>query len=366
MSYYRTMTGSVAWHTSGSVHYPASETGGSVGYSASGSVPVTINVKVDTEPFDASVAGCNTQVAALGTSVVAMNAAQCKTIKESSDIVSKHITGGFFSLVRSELSQNMAALFAKLNSGVLLVMESTKSLVKQRDVMKRDYERALARYSKVFDDLDEECRRRVEELDKSAYALSKTAKGQMDGQTQNASGAFTYTNDTAQVNSLLFCAYIKSKADIIISDLARRVTQQASYMAQIQSLLRDEKALDKSEVFIPVLYTQCLNMEDKTRTDENCFINETAKQWSGGIFLQALQNQISAQEGWKPMLQEDKDGIRKAFNAMAEEYLSAASGEEQAKQKRVYDVMMSLFGTAGSNAPIGERVPLTNEETLTL
>lgn len=379
MSYSRTMTGSVAWHTSGSVHYPASETGGSVGYSASGSVPVTITVKVDTRPFDASVAGCNAQVAALGTSVVAMNAAQCKAIEESSAAVSKHIIGGFFSLVRSELSQNMAALFAKLNSGVMLVMESTKSLVKQRDIMKRDYERALARYSKVFNDLDEECRRRVEELDKSAYRLSQTAKGQKDFDTQNASNAFVYANDGAASNSLLFGAYIKSKTDIIINDLARRVTQQASYMAQIQSLLRDEKALDKSEVFIPVLYTQCLSMEDKTQTDENCFTTETAKQWTteGGLeqktasfaeqsgaklASEVLAERLSAMQGWKAMMPEEKDGIRKAFNTMAEDYLSAASGGElspsaaepgiegQAEQKRVYDVMMSLF----------------NQETLTL
>lgn len=351
MSYQRTLTSSVQWHTSGSVHYPASESGGSVSYSDSGSIPVTITVHVDTTPFDASVAGCNAEVAALGASVVAMNTAQCAAIQNTRDTVSSHITGGFFSLVKSELSQNMAALFARLNSQILLVMEKTKSAVRQRQVMQGDYERAEARYAKVFADLDEECKRRVAEVDKAACNLSASYKRQSGEQTQSSAASITYMNDGTAAQSMLFGAYIKSKVDIIIEEIARRVAGQASYMAQMKSILRDDAADKRGEYFVPVLYAQCLNIEDKARTDEMCYASEAgaAEVVDNGIITDAIKRFASSNDAWCTAAAGEKESIAKAFNALSEAYIStdadgAAGAGDGGRKRRVYDTMMALFG----------------------
>lgn len=361
MSYTRTMHCSVEWYTSGSVHYPASESGGSVGYSASGSVPVTINVHVMTEPFDASVVGCNASLAALGGSVVAMNEAQCQAIQETSDTVSQHITGGFFSLVKSELSQNMASLFAKLNSGVMLVMEKTKLAVKQREVMQGDYSRALSRYTKVFNDLDEECRRRVEELDRGAMRLARDVNARQisESETRFAANAVTYTNDEGTMSTKLFAAYVKAKTDIIIDRIAQHITQKSRYSKQMASLLKAEALGESTQcgaqgndnaIFVPVLYCASLDGGDKERMDENYYVCQAdilTDQTRSNI-EDCVKENIST--GAVAMGDDIPDSVMKAFNAMTEEYLGQGGDDE--KKRRVYNTMREL--SRGGQAHKGE------------
>lgn len=179
MSYTRTYAARVHYegsvYYSGSVHYPASEHGGWQSYSGteyySGNVPITVNIHVDTIPFDRSVSGCNRSVGALGTSVVALNAAQCNEIEESSQKVSESIIGGFFSLIKSELSQAMVSLMSKINSGIMLIKTHAERIVSQQSVMDKDYNRLKAHYIGIFNELDKECQRRIVTLDKKSFCV---------------------------------------------------------------------------------------------------------------------------------------------------------------------------------------------------
>ena len=100
MSYSRSFTRTVAVHYSGSksVSYPASQNGGSMSVSYSGTAyeDVEVNIHVDTDPFDASEERCNDHVNGLTASVGVMNAAQCAAIAENADKVSQTIIDGFF------------------------------------------------------------------------------------------------------------------------------------------------------------------------------------------------------------------------------------------------------------------------------
>lgn len=368
MSYTRSITGSVQWHTSGSVSYPASEHGGSVSYSDSGTVPVTINVHVDTTPFDASVATCNGSLLGLTGSVVAMNSAQCDAIQDSSKAISSHISGGFFSLIKSELSQNMAALFSKLNSGIMLVMEKTKLAKKQHEIMQNDYNRTLSRYVKVFSELDEECRRRILELDRSAYNLSeKVLKEQVSSmQTKFSMDVLTYSNDESVVNSRLLSACTKNKVGVVIENIGRNISQQMVYSKKMQKILRDAPfagaknasgdgavgangvagVKNENAFFIPVLYTESLDFEAKTKKNENCYVAdrlnnrdvETSKNISNFVQEYFVENKNL----WKEQSKSEKENVKKVLSSLSENYLSESSDSDKNYRKRVYDVMMTL------------------------
>jgi len=152
MSYSKTYNGSVSY--SGSVSYtysyPASEHGGSGSGTAhySGQVPVSVNLYVDTNPFDSSVADCSHSVRTLNGAVVAMNSSQVASIAKSANEVSSHIISGFFNMIASELSQNMAALAAKFKAVFELLTTKSSTLKKQQIVMQDDYSRISDRYNK--------------------------------------------------------------------------------------------------------------------------------------------------------------------------------------------------------------------------
>ena len=82
MSYTQTFSSAINVSGSVTVHYPASEHGGSTTAYYEQTVPVNMNVTVNTNPFEQSVQNANLSVDGLTASVTAMNAANCTAIAE--------------------------------------------------------------------------------------------------------------------------------------------------------------------------------------------------------------------------------------------------------------------------------------------
>ena len=158
MSYSRRFSRTVSVHYSGTVSYPASQTGGSVSYSGTAHELVEVDVHVDTGAFDASVAHCNNSVSGLTASVGAMNAAQCLAIRQNADKISKSIIDGFFSTVRTDLRTQKAELEQAIDAKLLLLRQQAQTLQEKQQQMEEDYARTSARYQKIFNDLNNELR----------------------------------------------------------------------------------------------------------------------------------------------------------------------------------------------------------------
>lgn len=79
-----------------------------------------------------------------------MNSSQVASIAKSANEFSSHIISGFFNIIGSELSQNMAALAAKFKAVFELLTTKSSTLEKQQVVMQDDYSRISDRYNKNF------------------------------------------------------------------------------------------------------------------------------------------------------------------------------------------------------------------------
>lgn len=143
-----------------------------------GYIDVDVDLTVDTSPFDSSVADCSHSVRSLNGAVIAMNSTQVASIAKSANEVSSHIVSGFFNMIGSELSQNMAALAAKFKAVFELLTTKSSTLEKQQVVMQDDYSRISDRYNKIFQNLDEELEKRVVALDKNVFEISKRVQGE--------------------------------------------------------------------------------------------------------------------------------------------------------------------------------------------
>lgn len=174
MGYTRSKTVPITIHYSGSVSYPASQHGGSVSYHGSKTENVTVNIYVDTDPFDNSVRICNNNVSGLTTSVVTMSAAQVASIASNANQVGSTIVKGFFSTVSSEISQQIAELRSNIDATLLRLNELAKRCVDKQRQMQADYARITSRYLKIFDDLDKECENRIFEIDRPTFIFKRT------------------------------------------------------------------------------------------------------------------------------------------------------------------------------------------------
>ena len=137
---------------------------------------VNVDLYVDDAPFNESARDCRNSVTELTGSVAAMNAAQVATIKKSGEKISQTIVGGFYNMVKSEISQQLAEMYSKFEALLARINSISKLVAVQKETMERDYSRISRQYLELFDGLDEALNRRIRSLDAPAFEANAAGK----------------------------------------------------------------------------------------------------------------------------------------------------------------------------------------------
>lgn len=342
MSYSRTYTGSVYYSGSVDVRYPPSEHGGTTSASYSGSVPVSVNIYVDTSPFDASVRDCSGSVNALNGAVVAMNASQVASINDSAQKVSSHVISGFFNMIKSELSQNMAALAAKFKAVFELLTTNSSRVEKQQAVMQDDYSRISERYTKIFQNLDEELEKRVVALDKNVFEISKRVqKEQLNTETAKKVAQFLLgVNEDDILQQELLIANTKSKVLTAMNELSNNVVQQAIYSNQINKIVEGKTCNSQEQSFVPVIFTESSSFDSDSK-NYDCFASSTSENSVLQIQNSVKNYFLSNPSENQSLTETEKTQVDDAFKLLAENEFGNANDE---KSMRVYEMIKNLKG----------------------
>lgn len=260
MSYRRSYTGYV--HYSGTVSYPASQNGGSVSYS--GSEPVYITIDVDTNAFDASVGHCNNAVNALTGAVVATEAAQVESKRQASKQIASTIVKGFFDYVGADLSQKIKELSSKCESLFIALMGHKDNCLSKSKQMQDDYNRISKRYSKIFEDLDKETVSRIEVLDKPTFQFAESAQNLVDrnSNTELLGISTISANESIKLETVLSCSHVKQQASVLL-DKANCYLQGTYRLANsVRDMLDDSQA--ENDILLPVMFVESVkNIENK-------------------------------------------------------------------------------------------------------
>lgn len=260
MSYRRSYTGYVRY--SGTVSYPASQNGGSVSYS--GSEPVYITIDVDTNAFDASVGHCNNAVNALTGAVVATEAAQVESKRQASKQIASTIVKGFFDYVGADLSQKIKELSSKCESLFIALMGHKDNCLSKSKQMQDDYNRISKRYSKIFEDLDKETVSRIEVLDKPTFQFAESAQNLVDrnSNTELLGISTISANENIKLETVLSCSHVKQQASVLL-DKANCYLQGTYRLANsVRDMLDDSQA--ENDILLPVMFVESVkNIENK-------------------------------------------------------------------------------------------------------
>lgn len=261
MSYKQSYTGYV--HYSGTVDYPASENGGSVSYS--GSEPVYITIDVDTNVFDASVEHCTDAVNALTGAIVATETAQVESKRRASKQIASSIVKGFFDYVGADISQKIKELASKCESLFFALMGHKENCLSKSKQMQDDYNRISRNYSKIFEDLDKETVSRIEVLDRPTFQFAKTAQNLIDrnSNTELLGISTISANENIKLETVLLCSYVKQQASILLAK-ANNYLQGTYRLANSVRDMLDESHMEEEEIMLPVMFVESvLNSENK-------------------------------------------------------------------------------------------------------
>lgn len=105
--------------------------------------------------------------------VVAMKAAVIAAETEGADHVCKQVNRGFYTLIRSQISQKLAKLKSDVDSHLLRLNQQRKQLMGIRQRMERDYNMISSRYLKTFTSINRNLETRIAELDRPVMLLAE-------------------------------------------------------------------------------------------------------------------------------------------------------------------------------------------------
>lgn len=158
----------------------------------------TINCHVDTLPMAQTMSSVSTHVNGTTAAVVAMKAAVVKAETDGANFVCDRVNKGFYSLIRSQISQKIAKLKSDVDSHLMRLNQQRKQLIAIKSRMERDYQMISGRYFKIFTSLNKSLEQRVTELDRP---IMQFAKGEAD-KVSNRSAQLTAGIPLGQIESV--------------------------------------------------------------------------------------------------------------------------------------------------------------------
>jgi len=213
-------------------------------------------------------------VNATTTAVVAMKGAVIAAEKEASDHVCNKVNQGFYTMIRSQISQKMAKLQSDVDSWLLQLSQQHKQLQSIRTRMERDYNMLLGRYVKLFNSLDNNLKQRVAELDRPtmSFALGDVSH------ISNRSNLLTATVPIGQMESVMqsqkiLASNVKYQGMKVINSMKNFLTDYNEQQQLTSTILLSGMAKN-SCLAVPVLIMET-SIDKSGTTVENVFINET-------------------------------------------------------------------------------------------
>ena len=342
MGYELRYSGRIVVSGSRSGSYPASQTGGSVTVHYSEVVPINTIIHVDSDIFEESVDDCNGTINALSGTVMAMNAAQCEAITQSTENISKSLINGFYSIINSELSSKIATLDSDFKVRIMLLMEQSKEVTNRKHVMDSDYARIASRYHAVFSELDKETNKRIAMLDSKVFSLSENVQKKiLSIASDNSAKHYVFAQEGGGYCINMLISGLLRKVRSVLTSMHEYIAQEEVFSATTAHSLNQGAIADRIEVCIPVVFTACDLLED-----EGKLISCYSSDYCSGVDKEQINHKVSAyckEDGpavWGGITDYDKKKLDKEFNIIAENYFSTET------DSRLYQTILQLWNNA--------------------
>ncbi|MEI6854098.1 MAG: hypothetical protein WCL06_14725, partial [Bacteroidota bacterium] len=250
-----------------SVSYPASQNGGSTSFTVE--IPVDVNIHVDTNAFDQSVQHCDNNVDLLTAAIIATESAEIVSKEVNSRKVADAIIGGFFSYIRSEISQQVAELSQNIDAHLMHLKELAKSCLAKKVQMEGDFNRISSRYVKIFEDLNYELSNRIYELDKAAFVFKKETDNQKIRTSDNdlVNTVAVFGSESGDLQSKICGSIAKKRALDTLNKTRLFLFQQNKLNTTVRQSMLNENI--SSSIYAPVCFIETTN--DNRQIDKSIF-----------------------------------------------------------------------------------------------
>jgi len=219
----------------------------------------TFNYTVDTQPMADELKSVSHHVNGTTGAVVSMQTAVIIAEKNAADHVCSNVNKGFYSLIRSQISQKMARLQSEVDSYLMQMTMQKKALVSIKNRMERDYNMISGRYIKLFNGLNANLKNRVFELDKPTIDFACKEVEKNSNRTKTLSATIPITQlESVSASQKIVASNVKHKGLNVINSMKSFIREM-----NIQKKITDEILINDINVsqvglsYIPIVIYEC-------------------------------------------------------------------------------------------------------------
>jgi len=293
----------------------------------------TFNYTVDTKPMAEEMRSVSRHVNATTGAVVAMQTAVIIAEEKAVDHVCNNVNKGFYSLIRSQISQKMAKLQSEVDSHLMQLVQQKNALLSIKNRMQKDYNMIASRYIKLFNGLNSNLKQRVFELDKPTidFAVKEVDK------IYNRTKYLTATIPIAQLESLtasqkILASNVKYRGLNVINSMRSFLFEMNTQKKLTDKILiNDGRYTETATLYIPILICEC----NRDKTDAGVEISVSDIELDN-ISKSAIKNTAFAE------LNQIEWQAKSTPNAEVQSEFSKLVSSSS-KSQRVKDMAMKLF-----------------------
>lgn len=280
-------------------------------------IPVRDSVVIDTNPMANSIDRVSHHVDGVTTAVVAMQASVVIAEEDAAEHICKNVNKGFYSLIRSQISQKLAKLRSQADSKFIELQQQSKSLLSYKTRMEKDYMMISARYTKLFNSLNKALKIRIFELDKPTTTfVNKDIES-----IANRVKMLTATTPISQIESLgksQFIAASNTKYNALncIEGMQQFISNSNHQKYLVSRVLESKSLTNKTKLMIPIAITEAEGISIKQK-QWNYYMPESEKRTLASKINLNVQSYIfsSIQDlKWTAGSAEEKGKISMEFN----------------------------------------------------
>jgi hypothetical protein len=222
------------------------------------------NYTVDTRPMAEELSRVSHHVNGTTTAVVAMQTAVIIAEQNAADHICTNVNRGFYSLIRSQISQKLAKLQSDVDSHIMQLSQQRNALLNIKARMGRDYNMISNRYTKLFNGLNANLKYRVFELDRPTIDFACKEIDKVSNRTKYLTSTFPITQlESITVSQKIIASNVKQKGLNVINSMKWFIHEMNVQKSLIDQILINDNSLAKSGTsYIPIAIVE--SNQDKT------------------------------------------------------------------------------------------------------
>jgi hypothetical protein len=293
-----------------------------------------IDCLVDTNPMADKMNTVSKHIAGTTTAVVAMKTAVVVAETKAADHVCSNINKGFFTLIRSQISQKMAKLQSDVDSHLMQLNQQRKQLLAIKGRMERDYNMISSRYLKLFNGLNANLKQRIFELDKPAIDFAVREMEKVSNRTKYLTATVPVTQlESLAVSQKIIASNVKFRGLKVIGSMRNFLSDMNEQKKLTDRILLAANSTVQDATFsVPVIISE-MNFDKFDNKNIDITVNKVQLSQTAQSAIKNVVSQHIDKLQWQKTA-----GIAKEVKSEFSKMLSGSSSSQ-----RVKDMANKLF-----------------------